>query len=89
MVPGLNQSAETVPLIAPGAKYLDRLDQVDMRLAKKFPLGRGSWQVQLDIFNLLNGNTTVAAVQTYGSSLDQPSQILQGRLFSLGAQFHF
>jgi Carboxypeptidase regulatory-like domain len=89
VVPGLNQSAETVPLIAPGTKYLDRLNQLDVRLAKKFPLGSGNWQLQLDIFNVLNASTAVATNQTFGSSLDQPTQILLGRLLSIGAQFHF
>ncbi len=89
VVPGLNQSSETVPLIPPGTKYLDRLNQTDIRFAKKFPLGHGSWQVQLDIFNLFNASTPVSRNETFGKSLDQPTQILLGRLFSIGGQLHF
>jgi Carboxypeptidase regulatory-like domain len=89
VVPGLNQSRETIPLVAPGTKFLDRLNQLDLRVAKKFPFGPGNWQVQLDVFNVLNASTPVAAVETYGSSLDSPTQILLGRLFSIGAQVHF
>ncbi len=89
IVPGLNQAAETVPLIKPGTKFLDRLNQTDIRFAKKFNLGEGNWQLQFDIFNLFNASTPVATNTTFGNSLDQPTQILLGRLLSIGAQFHF
>jgi hypothetical protein len=91
VVPGLNQSSETVSLIPSGTKWLDRLNQTDIRFAKKFPLaGTGNtWQLQLDIFNLFNASTPVSRNETYGSKLDQPTQILLGRLLSIGAQLHF
>jgi Carboxypeptidase regulatory-like domain len=90
-VPGLNQSAETVSLIPSGTKWLDRLNQTDIRFAKKFPLGYGggTWQLQVDLFNVFNASTPVGTVETYGSRLDAPTQILLGRLLSIGAQLHF
>jgi len=77
-------------LIPPGSKYLPRWNQLDLRLAKKFRFrDSGYWQVQTDLFNSLNSHVVIQQNQTYGSALDQPTQVLQGRLFSFGAQFHF
>src|SRR5262245_27390801 len=90
IAPGLTQTQENIPLIPPGSKFLDRLNQLDLRLAKKFSFGdSGYCQVQTDLFNALNSHVVIQQNQTYGSSLDQPTQVLQGRLLSFGAQFHF
>jgi hypothetical protein len=89
IIPTLTQASVTVPLLKPGTKYLDRWNQIDLRLAKKFQLSRYRLQAQFDIFNLLNSSSILSVVETYGSSLDRPSSILQGRLFAIGAQLHF
>jgi Carboxypeptidase regulatory-like domain len=89
VVAGLNQSQETIPLITPGSKYLPRLNQLDFRVAKKFEMGHAKWQAQMEFFNALNGNTVVNSQQTYGPALDQPLQILQGRLITVGGQLSF
>jgi hypothetical protein len=86
---GLTQTSTTVPLIKPGTKYLDRWNQIDMRFSKKIDVGGLRASVQFDIFNLLNSNSILSVVETYGSSLDHPSSILQGRLFAIGAQLNF
>jgi hypothetical protein len=90
IAPGLTQTQETIPLIPPGSKYLDRWNQLDLRLAKKFRIrDSGYWQVQADLFNSLNSHVVLEQGQTYGPALDQPSRVLQGRLLSFGAQLHF
>ena len=89
VVPSLVQTSVTVPLIKPGTKYLGRWNQVDVRLAKKFGIGRIRMQGQLDIFNILNSSSVLSVTETYGSSLDRPTSILQGRLFAIGAQLNF
>jgi hypothetical protein len=58
-------------------------------LLEKFKMRRGDWQVQADLFNSLNSNVVIQQNQSFGASLDQPTQILQGRLLTLGAQLHF
>jgi hypothetical protein len=88
-VPNLTLSSVTVPLLAPGTKYLDRWNQVDLRFAKKFKVRKVNLQGQFDIFNLLNANTVLTTNETYGSALDRPTSILQGRLFAVGAQMNF
>jgi hypothetical protein len=89
IIPSLTQTSVTVPLIQPGTKYLDRWNQIDMRLARKFQIGNVRFQGQLDIFNVLNSNSILGVLETFGSSLDRPTQILQGRLFAAGAQLNF
>ena len=87
---GLTQTQENIPLIPPGSKYLSRWNQLDLRLAKKFRFRESDyWQVQADLFNSLNSHVVINQIQTYGSALDQPTQVLQGRLVSFGAQLHF
>jgi len=89
VIPTLVQSSVTVPLLKPGTKYLDRWNQVDVRLAKKFHLHHVNFQGQLDIFNILNASSILTTNEAYGSSLDRPTSILQGRLFAIGAQMRF
>ncbi|MBI3491168.1 MAG: TonB-dependent receptor [Acidobacteria bacterium] len=82
--------SETIPLIEPGSKYLPRWNQLDVRIARKFPLRNGGdWQVQVDLFNALNAHPVTATSTTYGTTLDVPTSILQSRLVSFGAQLHF
>jgi len=89
IIPALTQSSVTVPLITPGTKYLERWNQIDVRLARKFQLRNVRVQAQFDIFNLLNSSSILSANETFGSSLDRPITVLQGRLFAVGAQLTF
>jgi hypothetical protein len=46
-------------------------------------------RLQVDVFNSLNANTVLNQNFNYGPALDRPTEILQGRVVRLGAQFHF
>ena len=89
IVPTLTQASVTVPLLVPGQKFLDRWNQVDLRLAKKFNYRQARLQAQLDIFNMLNSNSILSSVETFGPTLNRPMSILQGRLIAVGAQVNF
>jgi Carboxypeptidase regulatory-like domain len=89
IIPALTQSSVTVPLIEPGTKYLDRWNQIDLRFTKRFMFGRYRVQGQFDIFNVLNSNSVLGEVETFGSALHRPTAILQGRLFAAGVQVTF
>jgi carboxypeptidase family protein len=89
VVPSLTQASVTVPLIKPGSKYLDRLNQIDMRFARKFLIRGVQAQGQFDVFNVLNSNTIIGEVETFGTALHRPTGILQGRLFAAGVQMSF
>jgi hypothetical protein len=85
----LTQPSVTVPLLVPGTKYLDRWNQVDVRLAKKFQVRKVKLQGQFDMFNVLNGSNILSTNEAFGSTLDRPTAILQGRLFAVGMQVNF
>ncbi len=85
----LTQASVTVPLLQPGTKFLDRWNQIDVRLARKFQIGKIRMQGQFDMFNLLNGSNVLTTVETFGATLDRPTSILQGRLLAFGAQVNF
>ena len=88
--PGLTQASVAAPLIEPGSYALPRHNQLDVRLSRSFRIGgtrRAS--LQMDIFNVLNARTPDSVSTTAGPSLGLPTQVLQARFVSFGAQFHF
>jgi hypothetical protein len=89
LVPNLTVTSITVPLLKPGEKYLERWNQVDLRLARKFAYRQLRMQAQFDIFNLLNSSSILSVNEAFGPNLDRPQSILQGRLFAAGAQVTF
>ncbi|MFN8060417.1 MAG: carboxypeptidase regulatory-like domain-containing protein [Vicinamibacterales bacterium] len=89
VVPTLTQALITVPLIAPGSKYLERYNQVDIRLGKQFHINRMSLDANVDVFNLLNSNVVMRVIETFGANLDRPQEIPQARLFRVGAHLRF
>jgi Carboxypeptidase regulatory-like domain/TonB-dependent Receptor Plug Domain len=79
----------TVPLIAPGTMYGERLNQLDFRLSKTVKVGRSRIQGMLDVFNVFNASPVLTLNNTFGSAWQRPQSILQGRLLKLGAQIDF
>jgi hypothetical protein len=63
LAPGL--AFQTVDLTLPGQLYPDRINSVDLRVAKVLRFGRTSTNVGFDFYNLLNKNTGSAFNQTY------------------------
>ena len=92
-------STATVQLIAPLTEFLDRRTQVDLRLSKVFRLGsKTRLRANVDLYNVLNGNTVLGANPTYGPLWQQPKgqnnsrevdAILPGRLVHVGGQLSF
>ena len=86
----LATSTATVPLIAPGTMYDERLYQLDLRFAKTVRFGNEQRvQAILDIYNALNGNAVIALNNSFGPSWMRPTQVLQARLFKFGVQVDF
>jgi hypothetical protein len=86
----LTQASVTLPLVAPGTKFLRQQNEVDFALGKTFRRGNGQQlRVRLDIFNALNTTWVETQNTTYGPLLDRPTAIMQARLFRITAQFHF
>ena len=79
----------TFPIIEPNTMFEDRLNQLDVRLTKMFRVRGKRIQAMLDVYNFLNANTILVINNTYGPLWLRPQQILDGRLFKVGAQFDF
>jgi hypothetical protein len=83
----------SIQLIQPNTMYLDRLNQVDLRVAKLFKLANGArFKGMLDIFNAGNINTITGVNTNYGTtgaSWLVPTAISLARLVKVGVQFDF
>ena len=82
----LTQSTVNVQLIEPGSKRLGRQNQVDIRVKRPFQFGPLQLEGQFDVYNATNTGVILSQVQTFGSALDRPATILQGRLIRFGVQ---
>jgi hypothetical protein len=92
VLPSLVQTSVTLNLDDPldPDRYFPRINQLDLRFAKKVPLGGSKrFMVQFDIFNATNTNSVLQSVRTYGPTVYRPNTIVQGRLFQFGGQFYF
>jgi hypothetical protein len=86
---GLTQTQVSVPIAQPGSRYGDRLTQLDARLAKTVRVRHTEVEGAFDIFNASNSSAAFNEVQTYGSSLGRPTDVIQGRIFRFGVQMKF
>ena len=76
-------------LIEPNTIFEDRINQVDVRVSKKFQLGRARLTGMFDMYNLLNVSPITAVNARFGSAWLTPVSILPARLFKFGAQLDF
>jgi len=93
--PGMTVASLNVPLVAPMTEYGDRINQLDLSISKTIRAGRASFQPKIDFFNLLNVSPVIDVRQSGGAmiygtqSYMQPSSVLVGRVFQLGAIVKF
>ena len=75
-------------LVELGTEFLDRVNQVDLSLAKWFTLKGVRVQGQVDMFNAFNRSPVidVRSADFGTTAYRQPSRVLQGRLVRFGAQ---
>jgi hypothetical protein len=76
-------------IVQPGDLYGDRLNSIDLRFGKLLRFGNARTSINLDIFNLLNSNTTERYQLSYGPTYLNPLQIMAARFFKIGAQIDF
>jgi hypothetical protein len=79
----------TVNLIAPGSDYGERVNQLDLRLAKLLRFARTRTTLSADIYNIFNGNAVLAQNNTFGPAWQRPSAILSARFIKFNVQFDF
>jgi hypothetical protein len=85
----LAAGSANVTLLEPNTLYGDRLNQVDLRLARMFRINKYRLQVMLDVYNALNKSPVIAYNTTYGPEWLRPTDVLQGRLMKFGGQLTF
>ncbi|HVZ24168.1 MAG TPA: carboxypeptidase regulatory-like domain-containing protein [Vicinamibacterales bacterium] len=91
---GSGQAVEFFNIVQPGTLYGDRLNSVDLRLGKIFKHGTTRTQINLDVYNLFNSNTTEVYQRNYTapgptSTYLNPLSIMSARFFKISGQFDF
>ncbi len=86
-----NAANVTVNLVAPGTMYGDRINQLDLRVAKTLRHGRSRTLIALDLYNVLNSSAVLTYNNTFvpGGPWLQPLTILTPRFFKLTAEIDF
>jgi hypothetical protein len=88
-LPSGNVPNVQVNLIEPGSMYGDRVNQLDLRIAKILRFGGTRSTVSLDLYNVANASAVLTYNQTFvpnGTWL-QANSILTGRLARISAEF--
>jgi hypothetical protein len=85
----LTTGSTNVMIKKPYEEFLDRLNQVDVRLSKSIRLAGLKVEGQFDVYNALNANTILQINPNYGASWRRPLAILGARLLKFGAQIDF
>jgi hypothetical protein len=84
-----NTANVTVNLVQPGTLYGDRINQIDIRAAKRITLGQRRLMLGVDVYNLMNSSAVTTYNQTYGPSWLVPQSILTARFAKVSAQIDF
>ncbi|MGH7894188.1 MAG: hypothetical protein ACREQL_05925, partial [Candidatus Binatia bacterium] len=87
-------ATKTVQLMREGLDYGDQnLNQLDLRMSKRFSFGRYRIRFDADLYNAFNSNwpyTLNANFSTAATSAWlRPTNVLQSRMFKIGGQFDF
>ena len=69
--------------------FRDRINQLDVRIAKVLRFGRTRTNVGVDIFNALNAGTVLNSNNTLGSAWLTPTSIMPARFAKVSAQIDF
>ena len=88
---GAPTAAAAVPdilLIGPGTSYLDRWNQLDISIKRRFRAGHLDILPSLDLYNVNNSSVVLGEVETLGA-IGRPTTLLGGRLMRLGVLIRF
>jgi len=96
VIPNMSAATLSVPLVAPGTEYAERVNQLDVSFGKWFQTRAGRVQGQLDVFNALNRSAVLSVrslnfptASTPSPSYRQPSSVLQGRILRVAMQLRW
>jgi hypothetical protein len=84
---------KTVNAIVPNTVFGDRLNQLDVRFAKIFKVGRSTIDADFDLYNAFNSDAALAYTSSYnganGGAWLKPTAAIQGRIFKMGVRWDF
>jgi Carboxypeptidase regulatory-like domain len=78
-----------INIVPAGQVFIERLNQVDLRVSKLFRLEGTRTSINFDFYNVANANAVITENATYGGPWTTPQSILLPRLFKISAQFDF
>ena len=78
----------TLNLVSPGTVYGERLNQLDLRIAKLLQIRQVRARVNVDLYNALNADTILGVNQNF-ATWGIPTSVLAARVGRLGLQLDF
>jgi hypothetical protein len=78
-----------VDLAPPNTHFTERINQTNLRLEKRIPIGHSRLKAMVDLFNMFNQNPILAMNTRYGSSYLVPILIEPARLIKFSGQWDF
>jgi hypothetical protein len=86
-----NATSVTVNLIEPGTVWGDRVNSIDLRIAKILRFGRTRTNVGVDIYNLLNSSAVLAYNTAFnpGGTWLTPTSVVSARFAKVSASIDF
>jgi hypothetical protein len=76
-------------LVPAGEVFIERLNQIDFRVAKLLRFNGTRTSINFDFYNVMNSNSVLTENATFGTTWRTPQSILLPRLFKFSAQFDF
>jgi hypothetical protein len=86
-----NAANVTVNLLAPGSRYGDRINQLDLRFAKVLTFGQSRTMLALDVYNSLNSSVALSYNSAFvpGAAWPRPNTIMTPRFFRITVETSF
>ena len=78
-----------IDLVPPNTVFEPRLQQVDLRMSRRFVVGRTRLAANLDLYNALNANSVLNQTTRYGPQWQNVVQVMGGRMLKFGGTFDF
>jgi hypothetical protein len=78
-----------INIVEAGQVYVERLNQIDFRVAKLLRFANTRTNINFDFYNVTNSNSVTAENATFGAGWRTPQAILLPRMFKVGLQFDF
>jgi hypothetical protein len=92
----LRTGTVTMDILPPFSMFGDRFREVDLRGSKSFHMGTRRFQLNVDVYNLMNASTATFIRNTYtapgavtSTPWLQPSQVMDGRFAKFSGQLDF